>query len=273
MRIHIAGGLTTKAFEIGQALASRLGLDYLSAPHNFKFPVTYTEDRAAVLNFWESHEDCVVNALSIPIMENDDAIHIMLESELIAERNVPGTFFLQRQAELQFVNYMSMKGYRLVINTTGLTVDYVVQHIIDCIVNGDSGHFMPIGMLLPDAPVEELSGDLEDYHLYTNRVFRVKRFYSSCILVDDFEQAQLYAYHNKMLKVNVYTVDKLTPLTMKEYEDWSRIIDYDNYSARLGIMLSKYCAKFALYDSDETYCTLAQNGNPYKKLIEMGFRD
>lgn len=273
MRIHIAGGLTTQAFEIGQALAGRLGLDYLSAPHNFKFPVTYTEDTESIMQFWNSHEDCVVNALSVPIEENDDAVHILLESELIAESNVPGTYFLQRKAENAFCDYLNREGYRLIINTTGLSVEYIVQHIIDCIVDGTSGHYMPIGILLPDDMVTPLSGDLDDYHRYTNKVFRVKRFYSSCILVDEFEQAQLYAYHNKMLKVNVYSTDKLSPLCMKEYEEWSRIIQQDNYPARLGIMLSKYCAKFALYDSDETYCTLAQNGNPYKKLIEMGFRD
>ena len=81
MRIHIAGGLTTQAFEIGQALAGRLGLDYLSAPHNFKFPVTYTEDTESIMQFWNSHEDCVVNALSIPIEGNDDAVHILLERD------------------------------------------------------------------------------------------------------------------------------------------------------------------------------------------------
>lgn len=273
MRIHIAGGLTTKAFEVGQALAGRLGLDYLSAPHNFRFPIEYTEDKSSIIDFWNSHEDCVVNALSVPIEEDDDAVHILLESELVSEHNVPGTFFLQRQAELKFMDYCDRSKYRLTVNTTGLTVDYVVQHIIDCIVDGRDGHYMPIGMLLPDDIVTPLSGDLDDYHMYPDRVFRVKRFYSSCILVDDFNQAQLYAYHNRMLKVNEYSVEELAPLSMKDYEDWGKIIGYDNYSARLGIMLSKYCAKFALYDSDETYCSLAQNGNPYKKLIEMGFKD
>lgn len=272
MRIHIAGGVTSRSYQVGKSLASRLGLDFMSAPYTISFPVAYKEDTDRLTEFWNTHSDCVVNALSTPIEEMDGAIHIKLESELIAEKDTPGTFLLQLRSERElYADYLNRDDFSLCVNVTGLSVDYIVQHIIDCIVAGDKGHYMPAAILLPGEPFTPLFGDLSEYHLDTKVVFRVKRFYSSLLLEDDIAQAQLYAYHNKLLKVKEFTSETMEALPMDMYAEWGKAIGYDNRSAMLGIMLSKYCAKFALYNSDETYCKLAQNGDPYKKLVEMGF--
>ena len=271
MRIHITGGLTARSHEIAQSLAGRLGLDFMSTQHNFLFPVSYKEDATNLMLFWDTHEDCVVNALSIPVDPDDDAIHILLESELVFESNIPGTHYLQRKAEVQFKDCYDPEMYDIVVNVTGLSIEYVVQHIIDCIIDGRRGHYMPANILLPGDNFSILEGDLDSYFRYPDLLFRVSRFYSSCFLEDEFKQAQLYVHHNKLLRVSVFPVDEVSLLPMSEYERYGKCLGLDYERTLLGLMLSKYCSKFGLYDSDKTYCTLAQNGSPRKKLIEMGF--
>lgn len=268
MRIHIAGGNTSMAYNVAVSLSGRLGLDFMSADPHIHFPVSYSENEKELLDFWNTRDDCVVNALSIPVAEDDGAIHVLLTNELISEKVTPGAFLLQRRCEHKLYDVFNPEAYTIAINTTDLSVDFVVQHIIDCIIDGKRGYYLPVSLLLPKHVVEPCDmGDYRDIGV----IFKVTHFYASYILEDWFNQAQLYARDNKLLRCNVFPTEKYRPMPLEYYAKWGHMVSSDNYVALLGSMLSKYCAKFSLYDADEAFCTLCQNGNPYNKLIEMGF--
>ena len=55
------------------------------------------------------------------------------------------------------------------------------------------------------------------------------------------------------------------------YSKWFELLDMDSSVAELNIMLTKYCSSFDSYDTDLMFVNLSQNGNPVKRLIELGY--
>lgn len=291
MKIGITGAAGSLHESVAKEISNRLGLNFVSAKEmaieccvkagfeykdfvkskNVKLAETIN---MAISNKLEECDDYVCDAACLPYLCKG-AVLIYLDRELVEEKVFPATLYeesLVKKAmfrNLTSPNPFVLSNYNIVINRTGLSNSYVVQFIIDQLQKGDTGFFLPARLCLPlDAfPLGcDIESDID--------TFSIGKYFASYILMNNYCKAVLACENNQLLKLNDAKFDNVSELRVRkveEYGDWFRYIGGDTSVAQLCYMLTKYCERLDSYDTDLVYVKLSKNGNPVKKLLELGY--
>ena len=168
MRICISGTPGSGHNAISRALADRLSLDYISAGdiirHTFNGDLVLIDNYkknlkcdgtlkidSEIASAMNSFTDFVCDAVTA-IREYPNAISIFIESEMVANQAFASRTYLYKKSVAECFGGYDKDKYSIVINRTGLSDDYVVQFIVDLLIAGDKGYFLPPGLCIPSVP-------------------------------------------------------------------------------------------------------------------------
>lgn len=291
MRIHITGTPGSNVYKTAVSLSSRLGLDMASAKvliqncSDNKYQTSRHSDTelnkqidSTLKKFWEDNEDCIVDALCINPMDYPDDIHILLLSDITSEQVFPKTILNEKIEERSYMfdtyriqDVFNPKQYDIAINVTGLSEDQVAQCVIDCIVKHSYGIFVPAHLVVPSQDFNIVDIYSIDAKVFDDVVFRIGKHFGVYTLYDDFETAQIYNSKGLLLKCTLPEITPTSNLSLAVADKWGQCLGYDNGIQQFNIMFARYCEAYDMYDFEKTYVQLSLNGNPVRKLLEMGY--
>lgn len=294
MKIVIGGMPGSGHTAISRKVADRLGLDFMCAKdvtnsicssnhvdvkmHSMQFVNDLAQSVDSILKiFIESHDDYLCDAVLFN-KNTEGVISIFIDSELTAEVSLPYSVYRRRRTLREYFRTVHNRDcfdtsqYDIVINRTLCTDDYIVQFIIDLLSRGERGYYVPCGICLPlNAPaVLELTTHLKSTE------FSIGKFFGLHVIEDNLSQAMLHAKHNKLLKVRDSVLHNITELEIKpmyNYTEWFYNVTKDYSVVQLSTMLARHCSKFDMFDVESAFVELTVNGNPVKRLIELGYAD
>ena len=274
MKIHVTSDFVPNGHRIARELAGRLGLDFYGVSDLIRLPlISYNEDTQAIKEFWETHNDCAVYSQWLGDVDDSDAYKVHLYGSLYAETATPEVLREHHNLIKTFRERNCPESvYDVEIYVTGVPIEKIVQRIIDCLVAGRGGDFMPVEALLPKALPDYVDTDWDAY-IPKNLTYKVKSFYNAYILENNTQYAAMESLRGNLIRVEVEECDEVTPLFYADYMKWQKLIGGNSHIAILSIMLAKYCAKYQLFDPEEAFCALSKNGIAYNKLYELGFGD
>ena len=168
----------------------------------------------------------------------------------------------------------SYDNYQLVINYTYHTEDFVVNWIINSIVDGSAfskGIYLPAELVIP-SEFQEIPTEFNEYD-YKYMEFNIQKFKSTYIVYDNLQYVIQKWKKGDLLKVHG-SLSELSSFALgnsSDYYWWSDYVpDYDGVR-RLNTMLAKYCYNIDAPDYDLVLTQLSENGNALKKLNELGY--
>lgn len=291
MKFTVSGSPGSNHILVAEMLANRLSLDLITAEdlvskYTKEKGIDYTEFSKHVNAQYDSDINSIITASLTQnyVLDSlcgfdlvEDSIKVFLYTELTSENALPRTRYIDKKIERKFVqdatgsDMFDSTNYDYYINCTGLTEDYIVQFIIDKLTKGEKGCYISANLVVPDRIDVEvnLSANYRE-----DNYFNITKFYSTYILHDNYEQAILATYNNDLLRVSgdeIKKIDEAVVLGLPMYSKWFELLAMDSSIAELNIMLTKYCSSFDSYDTDLMFVNLSQNGNPVKRLIELGY--
>lgn len=294
MKICITGMPGSGHNTIAKGLAERLGLDYCSVEDAVcevccDDPVLvdmYKEEMPResadkvndhIQNFVCSHSDFVCDSIVSNILE-DNCLSIFIKSSICRDSVFSRTYYRRRKAAKKYfkayfdVDCYDESQYAIVIDRTGCTDACIIQFVIDLLIKGITGKFVPADMVLPLNPNTGLScyGFLnEDYE------FSVGEYFGCYVLVeeDDYSQWLTHINRKSLLKVAHDCIPHLSAVQLypeENYTHWFSHISHPVDELKTCLALAKYCSRIEAYDVEATFIKLEQNGNPLKQLYELG---
>lgn len=290
MRITVSGAPGSPHYAVSKAIADRLGHEHLAIKDIISTDyVNNTIDyhmlnphRSAVLNnklncrlieILHSKKDYVVDAL-LSSEFSKNAVSIFLDS---IYTSMP-VFALKHKADYDYevclcrnfmrYEYTDYRNYDIYINTTGMTVDCVVDVILNSLYSGNRGLYSKVDYLLPvslDAPSpsnEDLFGLFsQGFLLVSNDILNRKEVLRSGSVV----------YMNPDLAPKGVEYAIPNPLT---YEDWFRLVKPADTNILVKLMFHQYCVdKGVITESDKRaeFVQLTLNGSLLHTLTGLGY--
>lgn len=260
MKITINSNTTNLASSVAYLLSSRLGLDL------------YTGITCDSIDLTQLSDDYIVSAVDAHIVL-ENTLNICLVSDLIVNKVAPITEWEHRKFLVKHCkdkynidDVFDSAHYDVYINVTGLRKADICQYIIQILVSGNYGYYMPAHLLLPCDVYE-----VEDVLLNTSTVFNVNKVFGSYFITDNIPQAIKHSHARKLLRVNVTTTREFNIMHKASYDKWEWDTNTDLTTAIHNLMLSLYCIVYECKSHEEAYIQLFLNGSPFVKLKELGF--
>lgn len=300
MQILITGSPTSNHRRISAMLAYRLDLNYISA---YDIAENFCKSCGISLEQFNKHTDKAIDdqfnqCLLARLNEEQDyvcdcmgisqlpipGLKIFLDRELFEETgDVSETYkkiVNEKAASYNMfgVNIYDPEHYDMYVITNGKSADYMVQWIIDAIVDAtylNKGIYIPAYMCIPNTTELPVSNDAY-FKRKTN--FSILKFMCAYILDGDLTQAVLNAEHDGLLYVpfDQYITTMAPPENIQPvafYETWLNQVKDPNGVALISLMMANYCHAMESYNYELAYTNFTVNGNPVKRLIELGFHN
>lgn len=300
MKILITGKHTTKHRQVSAMLADRLDMEYVSARNMVEgFCSTYgvtvaqfeshtdtnldDQFNQCIVSKVNANKDCVCDCIGISKLPID-GIRIYLDKVLYEEvGDVSALYDLNKTEDAMAKklfddDVFKPNNYDLYINCNGKSPEYIVQWIVTSLQSGrirNKGFYIPAYMCIPDTPLLPISEDAY-YKLKTS--FELIRYQCAYILRGDLTQAVLNAKHDELLYIpfDDYKVMYESPVELKSvtfYNPWFIQTKDPCGTAMVSLMLAKYCYTMESFNYDLAYTSFTVNGNPVKRLIELGYHN
>lgn len=271
MRIAITGCAGSKHKDIAKMLAERLTLQLITAD-------MFIEESTAL--YGEGTVECDVRTnirIVEEILKSDDyvldslisftipnTIRIYIDRDLTEEVMYPTSLLESMERDIEFTQkYCSGIEPDIYINRTTMSDLDVVQLIIDLLISGETGVYVPINMCVPHVELlddcivnfNELNAAHVDVY---NNVYIITQAILGCTL-----------HSKKFIKVIKHDVDNAVLKHPSVYIHWFDLLDNKDV-LMLNIMLNRYCSEGAnLLEVYSEYVKLMHNGNALSKLIEL----
>lgn len=283
MVITVCGTPGTDHTTVAKLLARRFDIQFISAysikselENKYSDPV---ELEKAVNNQLEeklnSGESLVCDSLLGSFLAIDST-SILLTRDLISIMRSAETLYRNKQAEIEMSlrctgeNCFDPSKYRVVVNTTGVDKEMVVETVVSSMHKYEKASWISPKLCVP-MQIGNYHRTLEDIE---DIAFDIGKCYATYVLQDDYNHFVDHVVANKLVKVkdhNIYPLPSLVLNAFEDYRPWLNLIDANMSLMQMSVMLSKYCARDMLDDVDLAYIQLIKNGNPAKRLFDMGY--
>lgn len=300
MQILITGTPTSGHRRVGAMLAYRLDLNYVSA---YELADSFCKSYGISREEFDEHTDskideqfnqCILARLAdeknyvcdclgitqLPMT----GLKIFLDREIFEETGDVSDVYKKIVTEkatsysIFGTNIYKPNNYDMYLITNGKSTEYITQWIIDSIVNAtylNKGVYIPAYMCIPNTSELPVSTDAY-YKKHTS--YSVMKYMCAYILDGDFTQAVLNAEHDDLLYVpfDQYLPTMASPVDLQPvafYEPWLEQTNDNTGVALLSLMMANYCHAMESYNYELAYTNFTVNGNPVKRLIELGFHN
>lgn len=287
MKIVLNGQAGTNSHAIAIKLADRLGLDCITATSFFPRYCFDSDERlkpeyrlhensdiddeinTGIKNEISKREDgFLVNSIN-GIFYVPDAIRILLIQDIQSKPSLAAIYkYHLADVKAAYKGAFVENNYDIVINVFGSTIDDVITCIINALQSGKYGKYVPINIMLPsrvdDIIVRNYLDD--DIQLYV---------YKGCKFIKprSMDAALSYARAGaNLVRVTETEVIDFLVLKREDYLSWFERINMKPDAALNYLTFALYCFTYGYTDSNQVYCNLCSNGNPYKRMEAEGIR-
>ncbi len=289
MKITISGTPGSSHLGVSKILAERLSCNLVSAK---QIVDDVFKDSPYDLKTFRTHSnaelDKKINSLLFDAIHNSN--DYIADAILASEFSVDATrVFLYTDytsaelfAEANYCDYMTednlwntiscyeytdYRNYDIYINNTGLTVEDVVDVIIDAMWRGKSGIFAPVSCVLPvTMTVPNSSKHVSPIHGKFSHDFL---FVSNEVLTYAKELSSNTVLHiDPKLEYLGINYDIPDPLY---YEEWFKTTQPCDTHLLVKIMLYHYCVDREIKNIHEEFTRLSKNGDVLDTLINAGY--
>lgn len=257
MFLHLVGEPGSNYEVIASMLASRYGLHIINA-----------EDEMP-----EDFSDTLLVGFTYSVVPN--CVSILLRYSVIAKDITPTTALeaYKKAIDTYGIDIFNPKRYMIMIDTTTLSFEEIVNSISHILYTGVCGAYVPARMCVP---MDKFSISRE--YLFSSK--RSPRNSSVAVYcrgiyfvygnVDNIAACYLYEDECRVTQISLNKMYSL-PLRWDTYFKQWRSIVKDTKIVSRTLALSMYCQDIGFSDEREMWSILCQNGNAVEKLKGLGY--